>query len=65
MSKANKRLVNNDFRQPRAIFELFDGLAVKDINVPAKSGQNGQANGVHGESNGNSSINENGAVAVA
>ncbi|KAI2607128.1 methylenetetrahydrofolate reduct [Hypoxylon fragiforme] len=58
-------IVNNDFRQPRAIFELFDGLAVKDINVPAKSGQNGQANGVHGESNSNSSINENGAVAVA
>ncbi|KAI1081599.1 methylenetetrahydrofolate reduct [Whalleya microplaca] len=27
-------IVNNDFHQPRTIFELFDGLSVKDIDVP-------------------------------
>lgn len=25
--------VNNDFHQGRTIFQLFDGLAVKDLNV--------------------------------
>lgn len=26
--------VNNDFQQPRTIFDLFDGLEVKDMDVP-------------------------------
>ncbi|KAI0161025.1 methylenetetrahydrofolate reduct [Hypoxylon sp. FL1284] len=44
-------IVNNDFRQQRTIFELFDGLAVKDIDVPVAA-PNGQANGVHKGTNG-------------
>ena len=30
--------VNNDFQQPRAIFELLDGLEAKDMDVPVSSG---------------------------
>ncbi|KAI1758741.1 methylenetetrahydrofolate reduct [Hypoxylon sp. FL1150] len=44
-------IVNNDFRQQRTIFELFDGLTVKDIDVPVAT-PSGQTNGVHKESNG-------------
>ncbi|KAI0847510.1 methylenetetrahydrofolate reduct [Daldinia vernicosa] len=44
-------IVNNDFHQSRTIFELFDGLAVKDIDVPVAP-VNGEHNGVHKEANG-------------
>ncbi|KAI1379525.1 methylenetetrahydrofolate reduct [Hypoxylon crocopeplum] len=64
-------IVNNDFRQPRAIFELFDGLTVKDIEVHMtaslrESGQhaNSQSNGIHKDTNGVSAVNGNGAVAA-
>ena len=66
-----RKPVNNDFHQPQAIFELFDGLTVKDIDVPVaapllESGlhANGQSNGIHKETNGVSAINGNGAIAA-
>ncbi|KAL7627734.1 methylenetetrahydrofolate reductase (NAD(P)H) met13 [Parahypoxylon ruwenzoriense] len=65
-------IVNNDFHQPRAIFELFDGLAVKDLDIPVaiptqESGQqtNGQANGIHKETNGIAAAGGNGVIATA
>ncbi|KAI1416896.1 methylenetetrahydrofolate reduct [Hypoxylon sp. FL1857] len=59
-------IVNNDFHQPRTIFELLDGLAVKDIDVPVTvSEESDQSNGVHKEANGVSTINGNGALATA
>lgn len=58
-------IVNNDFHLPRAIFELFDGLTVKDIDVPVSAPRGPQqTNGVH-ETNGTSAANGNGAVATA
>lgn len=57
--------VNNDFHLPRAIFELFDGLTVKDIDVPVSAPRGPQqTNGVH-ETNGTLAANGNGAVATA
>ncbi|KAI1399485.1 methylenetetrahydrofolate reduct [Hypoxylon fuscum] len=60
-------IVNNDFRQQRTIFELFDGLGVKDIDVPVTIPlrESGQTNGIHIEANGTSTVNGNGAVAGA
>ncbi|KAI1481900.1 methylenetetrahydrofolate reduct [Daldinia eschscholtzii] len=43
-------IVNNDFHQSRTIFELFDGLTAKDIDVPVTS-VSGEQNGSH-ETNG-------------
>jgi hypothetical protein len=49
-----KITVNNDFHQPRAIFELLDGLTVENMDVPLPPQAkllveaNGQAtNGTH------------------
>ncbi|KAI1470335.1 methylenetetrahydrofolate reduct [Daldinia caldariorum] len=45
-------IVNNDFHQSRTIFELFDGLTVKDIDVPVTP-IGGEQNGIQKEANGN------------
>ncbi|KAI0098096.1 methylenetetrahydrofolate reduct [Hypoxylon sp. NC0597] len=59
-------IVNNDFHQPRTIFELLDGLTVKDIDVPVTASQeSAQSNGVHKEANGVSTANGHGAPATA
>ncbi|OTA59204.1 methylenetetrahydrofolate reduct [Hypoxylon sp. EC38] len=59
-------IVNNDFHQPRTIFELLDGLTVKDIDVPVTVSQvSVQSNGIHKEANGVSTINGHGAPATA
>ncbi|KAI1638689.1 methylenetetrahydrofolate reductase 1 [Biscogniauxia mediterranea] len=50
-------IVNNDFHQPRTIFEIFDGLSVPDLDVPV------QVNGTHKEANGSHAANGNGIAA--
>ncbi len=52
--RSNWLLVNNDFHDTKAVFELFDGLEVKDLNIPVSSSApltNG-TNGTHKETNG-------------
>ncbi|KAI1369712.1 methylenetetrahydrofolate reductase-domain-containing protein [Xylaria arbuscula] len=47
-------IVNNDFHDSISIFELFDGLEVKDLNTPVSSSgihTNG-TNGIHKDTNG-------------
>lgn len=45
--------MNNDFQQPRAIFDLLDGLEAKDMDVPVSSGSPlANANGAPAEANG-------------
>lgn len=40
-------LVHNDFHQTHGLFPLFDGLEVKDIDVPFTAATNGiESNGV-------------------
>ncbi|KAI5926169.1 methylenetetrahydrofolate reductase 1 [Camillea tinctor] len=46
-------IVNNDFHQPRTIFELFNGLSVPDLDVPVQ------------ETNGSHAANGNGVAATA
>ncbi|OTA94313.1 hypothetical protein M434DRAFT_71586 [Hypoxylon sp. CO27-5] len=59
-------IVNNDFHQPRTIFELLDGLTVKDIDVPVTvSQESAQSNGIHKEANGVSTVSGHGASATA
>lgn len=55
--------VNNDFHENRAIYELFDGLAVEGLTkspVPAHAAP--ATNGKHAESVTNGLSNGNGAV---
>ncbi|KAJ2906342.1 hypothetical protein MKZ38_002058 [Zalerion maritima] len=40
-------IVNNDFHQPKTIFNLFGGFAVKDINKSAIAGAATKTNGFH------------------
>jgi len=44
---SNRLLVNNDFHDTTTVFELFDGLEVKDLDTPA-SATAPQANGING-----------------
>ncbi|RYP15538.1 hypothetical protein DL765_005657 [Monosporascus sp. GIB2] len=45
-------IVNNDFHQPRTIFELFEGLHVDNLDVYNTP----DSNGVHNESNGDTGL---------
>ncbi|RYP63559.1 hypothetical protein DL771_009221 [Monosporascus sp. 5C6A] len=55
-------IVNNDFHQPRTIFEVFEGLHVDNLDVHNTPG----SNGVHNESNGNAGhTNGSDSAAVA
>lgn len=53
-------LVHNDFREPNALFSLFSGLNVSNIDkpfqgvAPAINGLNGTTNGNHAATNGSS-----------
>lgn len=42
---ANKIAVDNDFHQTHAIFSLFEGLEVEDLDKPSVNGY--QSNDVH------------------
>ncbi|KAI1339517.1 methylenetetrahydrofolate reductase 1 [Xylariaceae sp. FL0016] len=61
-------IVNNDFHQTKGIFELFEGLTVKDLDVPVSDpvpGSNGQIKSIHDNTNGVQDVQSNGLAAIA
>jgi hypothetical protein len=57
--------VNNDFHQPRSIFETFEGLKVDSIDDEVQVPQKHQANGVLSETVSNTTNGDGDHVAVA
>ncbi|RYP75178.1 hypothetical protein DL770_007465 [Monosporascus sp. CRB-9-2] len=52
-------IVNNDFHQPRTIFELLEGLHVDNLdvhNTPVSNGVHNESNGDAGHTNGSGSV---------